>query len=203
MNKICLFGASGHGKVVQDIGLSIDIEVEVFIDDNPKTKYLNEIPVELPQEMLKYKNNDFIISIGNNNNRKIISERVKKTYTKLIHKTAIVSKEATVLEGTVVMAGVIINSGSFIGKHVIVNTASVIEHDCKIDDFVHVSPNATIAGNVEIGEGTHIGSGAIVIPNVVIGKWAVIGAGAVIIKDVPDYAVVVGNPGKIIKYNEK
>ena len=58
-------------------------------------------------------------------------------------------------------------------------------------------------GNVEIGEGTHIGSGAIVIPNVVIGKWAVIGAGAVIIKDVPDYAVVVGNPGKIIKYNEK
>jgi acetyltransferase EpsM len=34
-----------------------------------------------------------------------------------------------------------------------------------------------------------------------IGKWATIGAGAVIINDVPDYAVVVGNPGKVIKFN--
>ena len=50
-----------------------------------------------------------------------------------------------------------------------------------------------------MGEGTHIGAGATIIPNLKIGKWATIGAGAVVIKDVPDYAVVVGNPGRIIK----
>ena len=38
-----------------------------------------------------------------------------------------------------------------------------------------------------------------VIPNINIGKWCVIGAGAVITKDVPDYSLVVGIPGKIIK----
>ena len=38
--------------------------------------------------------------------------------------------------------------------------------------------------------------------NIKIGKWVTVGAGAVIIKDIPDYAVVVGNPGRIIKYKE-
>ena len=52
-----------------------------------------------------------------------------------------------------------------------------------------------------VGEGAHVGIGACVIQDIKIGKWATIGAGAVIIDDVPDYAVVVGNPGKIIKYN--
>ena len=54
---------------------------------------------------------------------------------------------------------------------------------------------------VFVGEGTHIGINATVIQGIKIGKWATIGAGSVVIKDIPDYAVVVGNPGKIIKYN--
>ena len=41
------------------------------------------------------------------------------------------------------------------------------------------------------------------MPGVTIGKGAVIGAGAVVAKDVPDYAVVVGNPAKIVKYRNK
>jgi len=57
----------------------------------------------------------------------------------------------------------------------------------------------SISGNVLIGEGTHVGTGAIILPNITIGKWCKIGAGAVVIKDIPDYSVVVGVPGKIIK----
>ena len=64
---------------------------------------------------------------------------------------------------------------------------------------MHLSPGARLAGGVNVGEGTHIGLNASVIPNINIGKWCIIGAGAVIIRDVPDYSVVVGNPGKIIK----
>jgi acetyltransferase EpsM len=52
---------------------------------------------------------------------------------------------------------------------------------------------------VIVGEGTHIGAGATVIPNIKIGKWCIIGAGAVITKDVPDYSLVFGVPGRIIK----
>ena len=99
------------------------------------------------------------------------------------------------------MAGVIINSGSSIGKHCIVNTGAIIEHDCQISDYVHICPNVSIAGSVIINEGTQVGIGATIIQGIEIGKWVMIGAGAVIINDVPDYAVVVGNPGKVIKFN--
>jgi len=203
MSKICLFGASGHGKVVRDIAVNSNIEVEVFIDDKPKSKFIDTIPVVEFKELSKYESNKFIISIGNNHVRKVISEKIKMKYTSLIHNTAIISPSVNISEGTVVMAGVLINVDSNIGKHAVINTAAIVEHDCNIGDFVHISPNATITGNVCIGEGTHIGAGAIVIPNIKIGKWATIGAGSIIINDIPDYAVVVGNPGVIKKYNQK
>ena len=56
---------------------------------------------------------------------------------------------------------------------------------------------------MRVCEGANIGIGAVVIQGLTIGKWSTIGAGSVIINDVPDYAVVVGNPGKVIKYNDK
>ena len=202
MSKICLFGASGHGKVVKEIALSMDIVVEAFIDDNPRSEFLHKTPVFSFQEMIKYVKNDFIISVGNNGLRKLVSEKITCIYTKLIHASAIISPTVSIAEGTVVMAGVKINADTIVGKHAIINTAAVIEHDCTIGNFAHISPNATITGNVNIGEGTHIGAGATIIPGISIGKWVIIGAGSVIIKDIPDYAVVVGDPGKIIKYNK-
>ena len=55
---------------------------------------------------------------------------------------------------------------------------------------------------MEVGEGTHIGAAAVVIQQVKIGRWSTIGAGAVVLRDVPDYATVVGNPGRVIKIKE-
>ncbi|AXG68984.1 putative acetyltransferase EpsM [Kordia sp. SMS9] len=203
MSNICLFGASGHGKVVKDVAASTNTVIDAFIDDHPKSEFLQGIPVVSSSKIATYAGNKFLISIGNNSVRKVLSQKIKNDFTRLIHKTATISPSAKIAEGTVIMNGTNINADANIGKHVIINTAAIIEHDCHIGDFVHISPNATITGNVTIGEGTHIGAGAIVIPNIKIGKWATIGAGAVIINDVPDDAVVVGNPGKIKKYNNE
>ena len=94
----------------------------------------------------------------------------------------------------------VIQPNTTIGKHVIVNTSASIDHDNYIADFVHVAPKVALTGHVEVGEGSFIGAGAVVIPKIKIGKWCTIGAGSVVIKDVPDNAVVVGNPAKIIRY---
>jgi acetyltransferase-like isoleucine patch superfamily enzyme len=51
-----------------------------------------------------------------------------------------------------------------------------------------------------IGNDVWIGANAVILPGVNIGNGAVIGAGAVVTKDVPDYAVVVGVPAKVLKY---
>lgn len=54
---------------------------------------------------------------------------------------------------------------------------------------------------IDIGNDVWIGAHAIILPEVNrIGNGAVIGAGAVVYKDVPDYAVVIGNPGRVVKY---
>ena len=53
-------------------------------------------------------------------------------------------------------------------------------------------------GEVFIGEGAYLGVNAIVLPSVRIGRCALVAAGAVVTKDVPDYAVVAGNPARVI-----
>lgn len=55
-------------------------------------------------------------------------------------------------------------------------------------------------GIIEIEDDVWIGLNSIILSGVKIGKGAIIGAGSVVTKDVPPYAIVVGNPGKIVKY---
>ena len=56
------------------------------------------------------------------------------------------------------------------------------------------------ADGVKIGSDVWIGCGAVVLRNTSIGHGAVVGANAVVTKDVPPFAIVAGNPAKVIKY---
>ena len=194
------YGASGHGKVIVEAWIASGGEVTAIVDDNETITQLGTFPVSGKYTQERFKEKPLIISIGNNGVRKMIVDSLQAHYGKVIHPSAAISSSALIKDGCVVMATAVVNSSCVIGKHVILNTASVVDHDCRIDDYVHVSPHATLCGGVLVGTGTHIGASATVIPNIKIGKWAVIGAGSVIVRDVPDYAVVVGVPGKIKKY---
>ena len=81
----------------------------------------------------------------------------------------------------------------------------VINHTAIIGNNVNLSHNVTIGSNYEkaavIGDNTYIGPNVSIIENVKIGKNVTIGAGAVIVKDVPDNATVVGNPQRIISFD--
>lgn len=194
-----LFGASGHAKVILDIFKNNGVVVSCIYDDDPKVTEIFSVPVRINSLKLDEKE-DAVISIGNNKIRKSISEKFPYlNYITGIHPRAVISEFSEIGKGTVIMANVTVNPDVKIGEHCILNTGCVIEHDCSLGDFVHISPTAALSGNVEIGEGSHIGVGASVIQGVKIGKWCTVGAGAAIINDVPDYSVVVGVPGRIIK----
>jgi sugar O-acyltransferase (sialic acid O-acetyltransferase NeuD family) len=201
-NELIIYGASGHGKVILDCIQSNEVTDTIyFIDDTVIEDEVNGIPVVPKNQIHAFEDKKLIIAVGSNFTRRYLAMSIQPIFITVIHASATVSKFAQIDIGTVLMPQVVVNAGVQIGKHCIINSAAVVEHDCLIEDFCHIAPKAALAGNVKVGEGTHIGIGAIVIQGVKIGKWATIGAGSVVIRDVPDYAVIVGNPGKTIKYN--
>ena len=142
-----------------------------------------------------------IVAIGDNALRKNVAQQTRHNFANAIHPTVIFSPLAKLGTGCMILQGAIIQANTALGNHVIVNTGAQIDHDCIIDDFVHLAPGSILCGRVNVGEGTLIGAGATVIPGVKIGKWVTVGAGAVVIADIPDHAVAVGSPARIIKLN--
>lgn len=195
-----LYGASGHAKVIIDIIKANQLELNALFDDNEQLTNLLGYPIWSPS--LINEKIDLLISIGNNEIRRKIAEMLPMNFVTLAHPSAIISPTATLDSGSVVMQGAILQSDVKVGKHVIVNTAASIDHECVLADYVHVSPNSTLCGNVSVGEGTWIGAGSVILPGVTIGKWCTIGAGSVVDKDIPDFCLAIGNRCKIIKRYE-
>jgi maltose O-acetyltransferase len=91
-------------------------------------------------------------------------------------------------------AGVFIGDRVMIASHVAITS---LTHDYSSKNMRF---EKAIDKPVIIKEDVWIGSHSIIMPGVTIGKGAVIGAGSVVTKDIPDFAIAVGAPAKIIKY---
>jgi len=105
--------------------------------------------------------------------------------------------------GLYLQESVILQAGVVIGDNSSIHMGALVGHESIIGNSVFIAHAVSISGCCNIADGVFIGTNATVMPRVKIGKWATIGAGTVVTKDVPDYAVIVGNPGKIIKYSPK
>lgn len=199
--KLVIIGASGHGKVVADIALKNGYKIVGFLDDDDSIKEICGFPVlGKISKIHEYERVcEFIIAIGNNVIRERISEQYDVNWATLIHPTAVIGMQCEIGSGTVVMANAIVNPCATIGKHCIINTGALVEHDNVLDDYVHISPNASVAGTVHIGKRTHIGVGACVKNNLCISADAMIGAGAAVVKDIPTSGVYVGIPARRMK----
>ena len=80
-----------------------------------------------------------------------------------------------------------------------INRSASIGHDTVAEYYVTFGPGCLLCGSCHIGAGSFIGGGATLVPKVRICRNAIVGAGAVVTKDVPDNAVVAGNPARLIK----
>ena len=195
MDKIYIYGGSGHGLVVADIAKVCGYENIIFIDDG-ENEYLSFEDI---------KNNHQIplaLGIGDNKTRHLLFEKVIKNGFKvvtLIHPSAIISSSVTIGSGSVIMPSVVINANSTIGKCVILNSSSVIEHENTIEDFVHLSPAVTLSGNVTIKAFTHIGIGSCIKQGLTVGRHCMIGAGSLVLNNIEDNKVCFGSPCKIIR----
>ncbi|MDP3719103.1 MAG: transferase [Acidobacteriota bacterium] len=104
-------------------------------------------------------------------------------------------------EGLYVQEAVILQAAVSLGDNTSIHMGALIGHETVVGESVFIAHGVSVSGCCRIGDGTFVGTNASILPRRSIGRWATIGAGAVVTKDVPDHAVVVGNPGKIIKYS--
>lgn len=197
-----LYGAGGHANVVISCLEENNIKIYGIFDDNPNLTDFGGINVFGEYEKNIMPDEKIIISIGDNVTRRKISKKIIHKYDSVIHPSAVVDRLINIGEGSVIFHNSVIQRHVFIGKHVIINTASSVDHDCKIGDFVHIAPNSTLCGEITVGIGTLIGAGSVIKPGIRIGDWCTIGVGAVVLRDIPDYSVFIGNPGRIIKKNK-
>ena len=201
--KVVIIGAGGHAKVIADIIEKSGDEIVGFLDDNKEigTTIINEYKVigDLNNRFtmaVTKENLEFIIAIGDNKKREEISHSPNLKFYTAIHPSAQMGLDVEIQEGTVIMANACINSSAKIGKHCIINTGAIIEHDNIIEDFVHISPNVALGGTVKIGKSTHVGIGSTIKNNITICENCKIGAGAVVVKNIIEAGTYVGVPAK-------
>lgn len=213
---IFVYGASGHAKVVLDILRKNKCDIAGFFDDNKslwgdhflghKIWSIEDLPIE-SMKGSSPKHCEIFLAIGDNVTRKRIAKKVSDKQYCYLYGSSIEHPSAQVDnlifgKGTISMANVVVNIGSKIGSQVILNTGCTVDHDCIIEDYVHLSPGVHLAGNVHVGEGAHLGVGVNVIPGIKIGAWSTIGAGAAVVDHIPPYSTAVGVPARVIKTHE-
>lgn len=115
-----------------------------------------------------------------------------------IQKGVTIGKNCKISSHTFICEGVHIADNVFIG-HGVMFTNDMFPRATNLDGSQQTE-NDWILLETFVSEGVSIGSNATILCGITIGKNALIGAGAVVVKDVPEDAVVAGNPAKVIKF---
>lgn len=131
-----------------------------------------------------------------------------------------VREGATVGEDTTIGRSVYVDRDVRIGRRCKVQNNALIYWPAEVADGVFIGPGAILTNDrypravtpeedlkgvddwspsgVQIAAGASIGAGAVILAGVRVGAWALVGAGAVVIGNVPDHALVAGNPAKVV-----
>ena len=209
---IILFGAGGHARsVIGVLRAEARWQLGGLLDDNPpeeQTEVLG-VPILGGQEQLDALRQSGIhkamVSISNNVIRGKLAEVLRTHGFELItirHPAACMMTECSVGEGAFLHAMSIIGPACEIGPNVIVQPFTSVGHENRIGECVQFCPGVHVGGCVEIGDYSFFGPGSVIYPGVKIGRHVSVGANSVIHKDVPDHAVLAGNPARQIRAKE-
>ena len=201
-----IVGAGGHGREMLGVVRRVQNPVFAgFIDDNPPgPAILQRISANVicsVAEAGALVGVSYLIGIGSGQVRASVAKRLPESWNPgvAVDPSAVLNDDVRLSPGCVIFAQTTLTTNIQLGVHSHIGRGVAIGHDCEIGDHVSVLPLAAVSGSVKIGNGATIGTGAVVRQGLSIGENAFVGAGAVVVKDVPENAIVVGNPARQIR----
>jgi sugar O-acyltransferase (sialic acid O-acetyltransferase NeuD family) len=202
---VMIYGAA-RGAVTLKECLDFDESYQVvcFVDDDPQhPRQLLGLPVyhgSRLQEILARGVQSMACEIADGRVRLRILKQCLDLGIDLInviHPKAYVASSARMGKGNYIKSGAIIETNTIIGNCCIIDNGAVIAHDNVIGDGCHIAPRVTMGSGIHVRELTIVGIGSSIATGVRIGQSAIISVGSSVVKDVPDYTVIEGVPGKI------
>ena len=213
MSMLCVYCAGGLGRDFLSLLEATNTgnwEEVVFIDDVTTEKVINNVRVFNFQEFQNKgyikEQCEFVVLNGEPLFRKQLFQNIlnyEYKIAKVIFKSTVVAQNSCIGQGSIIHCQSIVSSDSTIEENVFIGKKAMIGHDVHVGKHSVISACSYIGGWVNIGEGCFIGAGAVIKDRVDIGKSSVVGIGSVVINDVPDNTVVVGNPARFLRKNEK
>jgi len=206
-----IIGGGSYGEVLSTYLSETAYTVVGFVDDD-LTKIgskVNGIPVlgsfsDFIGNKLSVEFSAVFCSIGDNDIRSdFLTQAGALGYDipNFIHKSVSHTQDLVLGKGIYIFPNTTIMPGVRIDDFTMISIGSVITHHTSIARGSLISCGVTIGAFATLKEKCLIGVGATVASGkVTIGKKAIVGTGAIAIKNVEDYAVVVGNPAKVLKY---
>lgn len=204
MKKIVLIGGGGHCKSVLDcILFNKEYDDVVIVDSSlPKNSEVMGITVvgddsKLPE--LKKSGFDYaFITVGSIKTTSVrrnlynLASSLGFVFPVLYDRSSIISSFSSIGAGSFIGKNTVINANVRIAEHCIINTGAIVEHDCVVGDFSHVSVGSILCGNCQVGQDSFIGAGSTVIQGLTIGNNVIISAGSTVIGNVNDNLSVSG-----------
>lgn len=203
MRKLALYGSGGFAREVlmllEDMGMAERVHALYESDELWKERPVSGITTQ-PISRFDPTTTDLVLAVGSPQARRKMhaSLPTETRYPTLVHPDARIHRSTSVGEGSIICAGCIVTCDIVMGRHVQLNLATTVGHDCRLDDFVTTAPAVNISGNCMLGAGSYFGTNVCLREKITVAADVIVGMGAVVIGDLPETGgVYVGSPARL------